>query len=261
MRAFRISVLTVLLGGLCWFAFFTSASAREVTAFALDSFDRRPVRSILFIGNSRTYTHEMPYMVREMADSAGADKKYQIRMYARPGRSLREQWEDPETQRLISQEWDDVVLQEQSAGHYEEYSADFHTYGAQLVRAAADKGSRPIMFVGWNYSTALFASAPGWESRYYQLIQDDHFRLSRETGAELANVGRVWRSVLAANPRFQLETDGNHPSLHGSYLAALVIYAQLSGKSVADVRYVPDGLPEKDAALLRELAARALPAA
>lgn len=261
MRAFRIMILVSLLAGLSWFAFFTSASPREVAALALDNFDGRPARSILFIGNSRTYTHGMPYMVREMADSAGADKKYQIRMYARPGRSLRQQWEDPEVQRLIGQEWDDVVLQEQSGGHYEQRSEDFRTYGAQLVRAAADKGSRPVMFVGWNYSTAVFASAPGWESRYYQLIQDDHFRLSRETGAGLANVGQVWRYVVAANPPFQLETDGNHPSLHGSYLAALVIYTHLSGRSVEDVRYVPDGLPENDAALLRELAAKALSAA
>jgi hypothetical protein len=65
-------VLTILLGGLAWFSFFNTAAGREATAYALDAFDSRPARSILFIGNSRTFPYGMPYMVREMADSAGA---------------------------------------------------------------------------------------------------------------------------------------------------------------------------------------------
>ena len=261
VHAFRILVLTLLLGGLGWFSFVNTLPAREVAAGALDAFDSRPARSILFVGNSRTFPYGMPYMVREMADFAGAAEKYQIRMYALPGRSLREHWEDAEVQKLLAEEWDDVVLQERSAGHYSDASNEFHNYGALLVRAVADKGGRPVMFVGWNYSPELFASAgPGSHSAYYQMIQNDHFRLSRESGAQLANVGRVWQSVLNANTPFRLETDGNHPTLHGSYLTALVIYSQLSGKSVADVSYRPDDLPEADAKLLRDLATASLPA-
>jgi len=260
VHAFRILALTILLGGMAWLSFFNTAAGREVTAYALDAFDGRPARSILFVGNSRTFPHGMPYMVREMADSAGAAEKYQIRVYALPGRSLHEHWEDPEVQKLLAEKWDDVVLQERSAGHYPDVSNEFHNYGTLLVRAVANKGGRPVMFVGWNYSAATFASAqPGSQSAYYQMIQSDHLRLSRETGAQLANVGQVWQSVLNANPPFRLETDGNHPTLHGSYLTALVIYAQLSGKSVAAVSYRPDGLPEADAKLLRALATANLP--
>ena len=259
MRGFRILVLTILLG-LAWFSLFNMAAGREVTAQALDVFDSRPARSVLFIGNSRTFPYGMPYMVREMADSAGAAEKYQVRMYALPGRSLRQHWEDPEVQKLLTEEWDDVVLQERSAGHYPEFSNEFHNYGTLLVRAIANKGGRPVMFVGWNYSAETFASAqPGSQSAYYQMIQSDHLRLSRETGAQLANVGQVWQSVLNANPPFRLESDGNHPTLQGSYLTALVIYARLSGKGVADVTYRPHDLPEADAKLLRDLVTASLP--
>jgi len=259
VRAFRILVLTILFGGLAWFSFSTAAGPRG-TAYALDVFDSRSARSILFIGNSRTYPFDMPHMVREMADSAGAAEKYQIRVYALPGRSLREHWGDPKVRDLLAEEWDDVVLQERSGGHYPDVANEFHNYSTLLVRAVASKGGRPIMFVGWNYSAEIFASAQaGSQSAYYQLIQSDHLRLSQETGVQLANVGQVWQSVLNANPPFRLETDGNHPTLHGSYLAALVIYARLSGKSVADVTYRPDGLPEADAKLLRDLATASLP--
>ena len=115
VHTFRIFVLTILFGGLAWFSFSTAAGPKG-TAYALDVFDSRPARSILFIGNSRTYPFDMPYMVREMADSAGAAEKYQIRVYALPGRSLREHWEDREVQKLLAQKWNDVVLQERSAG-------------------------------------------------------------------------------------------------------------------------------------------------
>jgi hypothetical protein len=259
VRAFRILFLVTVLCGLVW-ATVIKASGRDVAATALDLFDRRPARAILFIGNSRTYPFDMPFMVREMADSAGAAEKYQIRMYALPGRSLRDHWQDPEVQELLAQKWDDVVLQERSAGHYPSVSNEFHNYGTLLVRAIAEKGGRPLMFVGWNYSAGMFAEAqPGSQSAYYQMIQSDHLRLSRETGARLANVGQVWQSVLNANPPFRLETDGNHPTLHGSYLTALVIYAELSGKGIADVTYRPDDLSEADAKLLRDLATASLP--
>jgi hypothetical protein len=42
---------------------------------------------MLFLGNSRTYYNHMPEMVRKLADSAGADHKYQITMRA-PSRSV-----------------------------------------------------------------------------------------------------------------------------------------------------------------------------
>ena len=259
MRAFRILFLVTVLCGLVW-ASVIKASGRDVAATTLDLFDRRPSRAILFIGNSRTYPFDMPIMVREMADSAGAAEKYQVRVYALPGRSLREHWQDPKVQDLLAEEWDDVVLQERSGGHYPAVANEFQNYGTLLVRAVANKGGRPVMFVGWNYSPALFADAQaGSQSTYYQMIQSDHLRLANETGAQLANVGQVWQSVLNANPPFRLETDGNHPTLHGSYLAALVIYARLSGKGVADVTYRPDGLPEADAKLLRDLATASLP--
>ena len=43
-------------------------------------------------------------------------------------------------------------------------------------------------------------------------------------------------------------------------LVLLPLYSQLSGKSVADVTYRPDDLPEADAKLLRDLATPSLPA-
>jgi len=59
---------------------------------------------------------------------------------------------------------------------------------------------------------------------------------------------------------FSLYKDGNHPSLEGSYLAALVVYAGLSHGDVAAVTYVPWRMKSDHAALLRERVQAALTA-
>lgn len=253
MRMVRSFLMTALLAGLVWFGFFNSASAREVSQLAWDAFDTRPARSVLFIGNSRTYAHGIPYMVRRMADSAGAPVKYQIRMHALPGESFQRHWHNREVQALLGQHWDEVILQGDSGAHADRASAEsFQRFGALLARRAAVNGARPNLFVGWNYTGNFFEGMdPGAGPAYHRAMQDDYARLGGRTGARLANVGAVWKSVLDGRPHFRLESDGNHPSIHGSYLAALVLYARLSGGDVAHVRYVPSGLSDEDAALLR----------
>jgi hypothetical protein len=260
MRIVRSLLLTGMLAGLVWFSFFNSASAREVARVALDGLDSRPARSILFIGNSRTYPHDMPYMVRAMADSAGAPEKYQVRMHAPNGRSFKDHWQNPAVRALIAEGFDDVVLQERSGGHtIASESRDFMQYGERLIRHAQAHGARPMLFVGWNYGPSVFTGLPqGTAAAYDRRIQDDHRRLARVSGAPRANVGRAWRAVRATDTSFRLELDGNHPTLHGAYLTALVIYARLSDSDVARVTYVPPGMPEADAHELRRLASISL---
>ena len=45
--------------------------------------------------------------------------------------------------------------------------------------------------------------------------------------------------------------DGNHPSLAGSYLYALLLYADLSGHDVGNVTYAPTGVSGQLAGMLK----------
>lgn len=256
----RFLMLVAALAGLLWFSFINTASAREVAQLALDQFDGRPAQTILFIGNSRTFPHGMPYMVRSMADSANAPVKFQVRMHALPGRSLEDHWNNENVRQLLAETWDHVVIQAESSAHVtEETSESFLTFGERLVSEASSRGSRPTLFVGWNYGSKLFEDRPpGTEERYYRRIQGDHQRLADRTGARLANVGRVWKRLLGTNPSLQLMSDGNHPTLAGSYVTALVFYARLAEGGIESVTYVPSGLDEEEAAQLRLLVASAL---
>jgi len=118
--------------------------------------------------------------------------------------------------------------------------------------------------VNWTYSAEFFrehAEAVGeyeadeTRSYVYGLIQSDHRALARATGADLINVGAAFKRIETAEPAIALTPDGNHPSQQGTYVYALMVYAHLSGADVRSVRFVPEGVSEAEARLLRELVA------
>jgi hypothetical protein len=56
----RESTLALALGGLLWFSFGQDSSAKALAQRTFDVVDSRPSRSILILGNSRTYQNDMP---------------------------------------------------------------------------------------------------------------------------------------------------------------------------------------------------------
>jgi hypothetical protein len=249
-----------VIAGLSWFQFVNTASARDVGRNALDLFDPRPARTILFIGNSRLFTNDLPSMVRAVADSADSPVKYQVRMWALPGLRFEDHARNESVRRLLAQRWDRVVLQAQSAESImgEEWRSSFAANGRRLVGRARAAGSPASLVVNWTYSEEEFRrhQAPeGERGHAYGLIQRDHRALARETGAGLINVGAAFRRVETAEPAIALTPDGNHPSPQGTYVYALMVYAHLSGADVRAVRYVPDGVGEAEARVRRELVA------
>lgn len=254
---FRILFLAAAIAGLSWFQFVNTASARDVGRDAADLFDPRPARTVLFIGNSRLFTNDLPSMVRAVADSADAPVKYQVRMWALPGLRFEDHASNPSVQRLLEQHWDRVVLQAQSAEQLmgEEWRVDFQLYGSQLIDRARASGSPASLVVNWTYGDEEFRERDRSRSEAYALIQRDHRTLAKASGAGLINVGTAFRRVEAARPDLELTPDGNHPSMQGTYVYALMVYAHLSGADVRAVRFVPEGVSAAEALLLRELVA------
>lgn len=251
---FRILLLAFAIVGLSWFQFVNTASARDVGRNAVDLFDPRPARDVLFVGNSRMFTNDLPSMVRDVADSAGAPVKYRVRMWALPGRSFADHARNPSVQALLGERWDRVILQAQSAEQLgDDRRADFQRYGSQLIDRARASGSPASLVVNWTYSEETMREIDWSRSEAYALIQRDHRTLARESGAGLINAGTAFRRVEAARPDIDLTPDGNHPSPHGTYVYALMVYAHLSGSDPRSVRHVPEGVGPADAQALREL--------
>jgi hypothetical protein len=253
---FRILLLAAATTGLSWFQFVNTASARDVGRDAVDLFDPRPAKSVLFIGNSRLFTNDLPSMVRAVADSADAPVKYRVRMWALPGRSFADHARNESVRALLAERWDRVILQAQSAEQLgRDRRIDFQLYGSQLIDRARASGSPSSLVVNWTYSEETMREIDWSRSKAYALIQRDHRILARASKAELINVGTAFRRVEAARPDLELTPDGNHPSMEGTYVYALMVYAHLSGADVRGVRYVPEGVGEAEARQLRELVA------
>ncbi len=262
------ALVAVLIGCLILLPPFNGYVRQGISA-AADFLDGRPVRNVLFIGNSRTFYHDMPQMVRSIADSAGYPERYAIRMDAQPGVSLSDHLASQKTQALIAQNWKYVVLQVLSSDQYSaESSGAAWEAAAKMIGEVRSSNALPVMFVTWRYTdkctgnAGLPKSAIGLPTSGYANmhanIQQQHARLAALTGVDLVNVGLVWEGLQSQPIDFSLYDDCNHPSIYGSYLSALMFYSYFSGRDVADVTFRPEEISPEDAQMLRSAVSRYL---
>ncbi|MGZ8312324.1 MAG: hypothetical protein ACXWU1_12500 [Allosphingosinicella sp.] len=217
-----------------------------------DWLDRRPVQRVLFLGDSYTYYNDMPAMVTEMADSAGSENRIAITMRAFPSATLEDHWNNSETRSLLAQGgWDRIVVQPESYLQMLDAGSEHYRFGSRLLNGTGV--ARPAIVVSWTASNAHYESKPVTRAEHFRNLERNSRGLAARTGGELIDVAQVWEDLLADDLPFSLyKDDGNHPSLEGSYAAALVVYASLSGRNVADVAYVPWSMNGEHATLLRD---------
>jgi hypothetical protein len=252
--------LSTVLTGAFWLQFIQPLPVSALIMQGRDVFDRRPARSVLVIGNSRTYANDMPEMIRKMADSAGDYQKYQIVSQSFPGAHFSDHWKNATTRVLLRQTWDDIILQSESrAQSGPAFQQSFKLYGEQLIRNAKPKVGKPRLIINWPYDGEAWGDGgdPGGvgEAALGATIEQSAKALASQAGARTTDVKSVWRYVRISRPDIKLTSDGNHPTLAGSYLYALAIYTDLSAVDPKRVKFVPEGLEADIAADLREAVA------
>lgn len=252
-RLFRLTLWSMLLGAAI--ALIPSVQTRMDTLYyrLADQLDSRPEKQVLFIGNSHTFTNDMPWMVRKIADAHDAPYKYAIHMHAPPATQFIDHWKNARIHRLLERKWDYIVLQ----GGSNETMLDgnrthFHAYGNHLLGKIWQMGVRPILFVTWQYAPdyPFVIEHPELRNSMYSLIQTHYGQLAARNNAVMVNVGKAWAHVLRYRSDIALYTDGNHATIHGSYLAALMFYRNFSGDSLSYVGYIPSGVTEEEAEYL-----------
>lgn len=184
---------------------------------------------VLFIGNSLTAANDLPAMLAGLARS-GRQRPLVWKAVLQPGASLEDQWKGGDARRAISSErWDVVVLQQGPSALPESRELlrrDAALFAAE-IRAA---GARPALYMVWP-SRSRAADFDGVSFSYRMA--------ARDVRGLLFPVGEAWRAAWKRDPRTDLySSDGLHPTVGGSYLAALVMYEALYGQT-------PLGLPER----------------
>lgn len=184
---------------------------------------------VLFIGNSYTYGNDLPGLIAQLLPARGI--KLEHERVTPGGATLEKHWADGKALAAIrTQKWDYVVLQEQSTRPIRDREAMFKA--ARFLHAEIVKtGAKTLLYETWA-AKALPEEQPN--------LTDAYETLSRELGATVVPVGEAWRKAIAAG--FELHgSDGRHPNRRGSYLAACLFVATLTGES-------PVGLPSEGTA-------------
>jgi hypothetical protein len=200
----------------------------------VDLIDRREEKPVLIIGNSRSFYNDMPTMLRFIADSDHSPERWAITLEAWNAARFEDHWESGKAPEELGRRWAEVVLQAESAASLtDESRASFETYGQKLVARAHAAGSPVALVVNWGWSAYRFtepslAQAKEAAERYADRLADDHRRLAAETGAQLIDVNTAWRELGRQPDGLELSSDGNHPTVYGSYVFALSIYRQIS---------------------------------
>ena len=184
--------------------------------------------NILFIGNSHTYLHYMPQMLGELAQAADSGVQLKIDQVTGEGACLQWHWNNElSRQKIRSERWDWVVLQDRSGGPLEEL-VSFRTYARRLDEEIRRQGAKTVFYMTW---------ANKFRPRTQKILADAYSRIAIELDAVLAPVGLAWEKAQALDIELNLHhIDDRHANPSGAYLTACVFYAVFFNVS-------PEGLP------------------
>lgn len=211
---------------------------------------------ILFIGNSQTYTNDLPKMFARLARSGGhvAD----VDMTAKPGYLLKEHVVDPDTlKKLGGAEWDIVVLQENSNIPRDESRVGDYMYPAArtLGQMVKDQGARTILYMTWAEPWYVFTDELDNFLAEQVRVSAVHRTIALELGADVAPVGDAFARSLQKRPDLPFwQNDKIHPNYRGTYMAACVFYALIYQQSPEGLSYKA-GLSDDTAQVLQSVAA------
>jgi hypothetical protein len=211
---------------------------------------------VLFIGNSLTFFNDLPGTFAELARSGGHEVN--VDMSAQGGWT----WSDHATstmtlEKLERQNWDFVVLQEQSVVASIADERMEHMYPAVRVLDGRirEGDAASILFMTWAYRDGLASAGHRDFDDMQAQLHRGYVDIAGELGAMVAPVGIAWQRSLAQGPQLGLwQMDGLHPSIEGTYLTACVFYAVIFQQSPERLTYRA-GLPEETARFMQAIAA------
>jgi hypothetical protein len=212
----------------------------------------------LFVGNSYTFYEDMPAQVAALAREAG--RPVEVEVIAEGGASFREHVEAlGALERIARSGLDHVVLQDQSGGPLHD-RARFEAYGTRLADAVRGAGARLVWYQTWARAEGHDAYRAPWSggspSEMTRRVRAAYEGMRARFGGVIAPVGEAFERARRERAEVSLyDADLHHASAEGSHLAALVIFAVLTGESPRDATFRPKGVGEARAAVLRRIAA------
>jgi len=173
---------------------------------------------VLFVGNSLTYTYNVPKTVAAIAEVQGARPLY-YKTVAEPNYALEDHWRIGGIQsQIASGEWDAIVFQ-QGPSSLPENQAHLRQWATVFAEEARKAGATPAAYMVWPAHVHSFT---------FPAVVESYTNAALAADALLLPAGKAWLEAWERDPTFPLYgSDGFHQSRLGTYLAALVIYTGL----------------------------------
>ncbi|MCB1582293.1 MAG: hypothetical protein R3E90_03880 [Marinicella sp.] len=182
---------------------------------------------LLFVGNSLTYSNNLPKLVKKNARDKGIH--VETKMLAKPNYAIVDHWAEGHVQNLIkSKQYDYVIIQQGPSSQADGYNMLIN--GGKLYSdLCIANDAKLVYFMVWP------------SRRFYHTF--DGVIANYTAGAEandaiLSPVGKVWKAHFDATNDFSYYgSDQFHPSLKGSKVAADVIVDTLFQTAEEQVNY------------------------
>jgi hypothetical protein len=180
-------------------------------------------RRVLFIGNSLTYYNDMPSMFEALVEATGHTRPT-VRRVVSGGFSLEDHWNQGEARQLIAQGGWDVVVLQQGPSASAEGRQSLLEYARRFAQEIRRIGAKPALYMVW----------PSLERKGdFDGVVESYRQAAKDVEGIIFPVGEAWRAAWKRDPKLELYSpDGLHPTVAGSYLAALVMCEQLYGQTV-----------------------------
>ena len=206
-------------------------------------------RKLLFVGDSFTFCNGgLENHVKQLAASARPPRSLEAESATQGGATLKVLYGKQSIRDKIRDGGCDVVILQDDIPELTEHSAaPFFEYARLFDREIRGAGGKTVLFMAWPYERLNWVTLAE--------IDQAHRDLGHELGVSVAPVGVAFQRALAARPALaMLGGDKEHESIHGTYLAANVIYATLFGESPVGFKYCPTGVSAEEAAFLQRMA-------
>ena len=214
---------------------------------------------VLFIGNSYTFVNNLPGTFASMARAHG--HAVYTDMIAPGGATLADHAASREVlDKIRTGHWTWVVLQEQSQIPSIEQSRQYTMYPSArvLVDAIRSAGASPVVFATWTRRDGWPENGlPDYAAMQAQVTQG-YRTIADELHALVVPVGDAWASIAADHTDIPLwQSDGSHPTVQGTFLAANVFVAALFHETPRGLG-TRGAVPEVQVYRLQQAAARAV---
>lgn len=204
---------------------------------------------ILFVGNSFTYYNSgVDFNLQKIieADTIKDEMTYIINSVTEGSYTLEAHWNDiKSTDKIVSDNWDYVVLQEQSTRPINNIDL-FYQYARLLNTLIINRDSKTVFYMTW---------ARKDQPQDISALDAAYSVICEELNAELAPVGRAFEYVINTYPEIALHIDDNkHPTPAGTYLSACIFEIVLCNKNPKNSTFIPPGVTEANVLRLKEAA-------